>query len=157
MLFAKLIVNVFVSFCILISTPTLADEPNLDKDMLHIPVPYDSIVFSPLMDGPIQIAVLSGDLQTGPSSIMLRFPPKFPGVMHYHNASYHAVVISGVSKHWVKGEDEAAAPLQTKGDYWYQAGKQPHQDSFPSDQATTVFLRFEEPLDFHIAQDTASK
>jgi hypothetical protein len=153
MLFVKLTLTGFVSLCLLISSISLANETQLDKDMRHIPVPYDSIEFLPLMNGPIQIAVLSGNLQTGPSSIMLRFPPKFPGVMHYHNSSYHAVVISGVSKHWVEGEDEASAPLQKKGDYWYQAGKQPHQDSFPSDQVTTVFLRFEGPLDLHLAEE----
>ena len=43
------------------------------------PIPYqDAAKFTPLMGGPAEIAVLSGNPQTGPSSILLRFPPKVP-------------------------------------------------------------------------------
>lgn len=78
---------------------------------------------------------------------MLRFPPKFPSGMHHHSHSYHAVLIACASKHWVKGESEADALLQRPGDYWYQAGDQVHQDSFPTDEPTILFLQFDGPMD----------
>ena len=115
-------------------------------------VPFDSLVFNPLLGGPAEIAVVSGNPETGPSFVGLRFPPKFPGVMHTHTSGYHAVVLSGTSKHWLEDQDGANAPLQTAGDYWYQPGNQIHQDSFPSDEVTTVFLSFEGPIDFHVTE-----
>ena len=107
--------------------------------------PLNGLEFAPLMD--IEIAVLWGNPQEGESAVMLKFPPNFPGGMHTHTSSYHAVVVSGASKHWAKGETEADAPLQRPGDYWYQAGGQVHQDSFPTDEETILFLQFDGPVD----------
>lgn len=98
-------------------------------------------------DLPIEIAVLWGNPQEGESAVMLKFPPNFPGGMHVHTYGYHAVIISGASKHWIAGETGAAATLQLPGDYWYQVGGQVHQDSFPTDEETILFLQFEGPMD----------
>jgi len=93
-----------------------ATTPNAQAMEGHVVVPYDSFEFAPLLGGPTQIAVVSGIPQTGPSFIILRFPPNSPGVMHSHTAGYHAMVVSGAFKHWVKGADVATVPLQTPGD-----------------------------------------
>lgn len=98
-------------------------------------------------DLPIEIAVLWGNPTAGESAVMLKFPPNFPGGMHIHSNGYHGVVISGASKHWIAGETEAEARLQLPGDYWYQAGGQVHQDSFPTNEETILFLQFEGPMD----------
>ena len=103
--------------------------------------------FAPIGDLPIEIAVLWGNPQEGPSAVMLKFPPNFPDGMHTHTNAYHGVVISGASKHWVEGASEADAPLQVPGDYWYQVGGQVHQDSFPTDEETIIFLQLDGPLD----------
>jgi quercetin dioxygenase-like cupin family protein len=103
--------------------------------------------FVPIGDLPIEIAVLWGNPQEGESAVMLKFPPNFPGGMHTHANAYHAVVVSGASKHWVEGETEADALLQLPGDYWYQTGGQVHQDSFPTDAETILFLQFDGPID----------
>jgi len=107
----------------------------------------NGLEFVPIGELPIEIAVLWGNPQEGESAVMLKFPPNFPGGMHLHTNSYHGVVVSGGSKHWVGGETEANAPLQLPGDYWYQKGGQVHQDSFPTDAETILFLQFEGPLD----------
>ena len=99
--------------------------------------------FAPIEDLPIQIAVLWGDPQTGPSAFMLKYPPNFPGGMHIHTNAYHAVVVSGGVKHWRKGEAEADAPLHRPGDYWYQSGGEWHQDSFPTGEETILFIKFD--------------
>jgi quercetin dioxygenase-like cupin family protein len=109
--------------------------------------PLAGLEFAPLLDTPIEIAVLWGNPQEGESAVMLKFPPNFPGGMHSHANAYHAVVVSGASKHWVEGETEADALLQRPGDYWYQAGGQVHQDSFPTDAETILFLQFDGPID----------
>ena len=60
--------------------------PNAQAMERYVVVPCDSLGFAPLLGCPTQIALVSGNPQTGPSLIMLRFPPNSPGVMHSHNA-----------------------------------------------------------------------
>lgn len=115
-------------------------------------MPLTELEFWPLPDVPIEIAVLWGNPQEGESAVMLRFPANFPGGMHSHTNAYHAVVVSGASRHWIEGESEAEAPLQQPGDYWYQVGGEVHQDSFPTDAETILFLQFEGPIDTHFAE-----
>lgn len=100
---------------------------------------------------PFELAVLWGNPQEGPSAVFMKFPPNFPGAMHSHTHGYHGVVVTGASKHYVKGESEAEVPLQTPGDYWYQPGGEPHNDSFPTDEPTILFIQWDGPMDvqFH--------
>jgi len=123
-------------------------HPAIASDTIgNTAVALGDAVFQPLGTGPIQMAVLRGNPQSGPSSVYLRFPPNFPGAMHLHTHAYHALVISGASKHWLDGQQEADATLQKPGDYWYQAGGQAHQDSFPTDEPTVLYVQFEGPMD----------
>ncbi|MCU9840391.1 DUF4437 domain-containing protein [Ruegeria sp. WL0004] len=110
------------------------------------------VEFVPIGDLPIELAVLWGNPQEGESAVLLKFPPNFPGGMHTHTYAYHAVVVSGASKHWTEGESEADARLQLPGDYWYQIGGQVHQDSFPTDAETILYLQFEGPMDTHFVE-----
>ena len=131
----------------LAALPAFADSPanNTAKALA-------GLEFAPIRDLPIEIAVLWGNPQEGESAVMLKFPPNFPGGMHTHTNGYHAIVVSGASKHWIEGENEADAPLQRPGDYWYQMGGQVHQDSFPTDEETVLFLKFDGPLDTIFAE-----
>ena len=113
----------------------------------HVAKSLSELEYAPLGDTPIQMAVLWGNPQEGPSAIMMKFPPNFPGGMHSHTHAYHAVVVSGASKHWLEGETEADVPLQRPGDYFYQAGGQIHQDSFPTNAETILYVQFEGPID----------
>jgi len=61
-------------------------------------------------------------------------------------------VVTGASKHWIEGETEAEATLQRPGDYWYQAGGQVPQDSFPTNEETILFLKFDGPMDTTFVQ-----
>lgn len=103
--------------------------------------------FSPVGELPIQIAVLWDNPSEGPSAVMLKFPPNFPGGMHIHTHGNHGLVVSGASKHWTEQGTEEDAVLQVPGDCWYQAGGQVHQDSFPTDEEKTLFLQVEGSLD----------
>ena len=113
----------------------------------YSPKALAQLEFMPIGDLPIQIAVLWGNPMEGPSAVMMKFPPNFPGGMHTHAYGYHAVVVRGASKHWSENETETAAALQMPGDYWYQEAGLVHQDSFPTDEETILYLQFEGPLD----------
>ena len=93
MTFARNTIAIAASLCLAIvlhTTASQAEEPSG-----HVAIPYQDAEFTPLMGGPAEIAILSGNPQTGPSSILLRFPPRYPGAMHSHSAGYHAIVIEG--------------------------------------------------------------
>lgn len=123
---------------------TLAFSPALaDGHTGNTAKALSGLEFTPVGDLPIEIAVLWGNPQEEGSAFMLKYPPNFPGGMHVHSNSYHAVVVSGASKHWVEGEVEADAQLQLPGDYWYQDGGEVHQDSFPSNAETILFIKFD--------------
>jgi quercetin dioxygenase-like cupin family protein len=127
---------------------TLAGSPTFaDGHSGYLAKALAELDFFPIGDLPIQIAVLSGNPQEGPSAVMMKFPPNFPGGMHTHSHAYHAVVVSGASKHWGQNETEATSVLQMPGDYWYQEAGQVHQDSFPTDAETILYLQFEGPID----------
>ena len=79
-----------------------------------------------------QIAVLRGDPNTGPSSMLMRFG-RMAGVLHYHTADYELVVLQGRMKHTLEGEDERTAPELGPGSYWRQPKMQPHADTCLSD------------------------
>jgi hypothetical protein len=100
MTFARNTIAIAASPClatVVHTTASQAEEPSG-----HVAVPYQNAEFTPLMGGPAEVAVLSGNPQTGLSSILLRFPPMYPGAMHSHSAGYHAIVIEGASKHWTE-------------------------------------------------------
>ncbi len=119
----------------------------LSTDISNAAVAVEQAEFKTLGIGPIQMAVLNGNPETGPSAVFLKFPPNFPGSMHSHTSGYHAIVVSGASKHWLEGQNESDVALQQPGDYWYQIGGQPHQDSFPTDEPTVIYVQFEGPMD----------
>ncbi|SHG84086.1 hypothetical protein SAMN05443551_0754 [Marivita hallyeonensis] len=136
----------------LIAVGLLAQPVSADSHVGNAAVALADAVFQPFGDTPIEIAVLNGNPQTGPSAVLLKFPPNFPGAMHTHTHGYHAVVISGGSKHWIAGQSEEDVPLQRPGDYWYQIGGEAHQDSFPTDVPTIIYVQFEGPLDVEPAE-----
>jgi hypothetical protein len=79
-----------------------------------------------------QIAVLRGDPDTGPSSMLMKMR-KAPGELHYHTADYELVLIEGRMKHRAEGQTEEQAPVLGPGSYWYQPGMRNHADSCLSD------------------------
>jgi hypothetical protein len=104
-------------------------------------VPYAAANFKPVdparPDGP-QIAVLRGDPDTGPSSMLMRMP-KLAGILHYHTADYELVVIEGQMRHWIEGQLEEQTPVLGPGSYWFQRKMQPHTDSCLSERCV-MFL-----------------
>ena len=116
-------------------------------------VPFDAMEFTPLDParpaGPA-IAILAGDPDTGPSSMLMRLP-RFQGRLHFHSHDYECVVVAGRVRHWVDGEKEAAVPDLGPGSYWRQPRLKLHGDSCLSEECL-LFLRWDGPRDAHVPQ-----
>ena len=96
-------------------------------------VVFEDVKFAPPNMAPsAQIRVLSGQPDTGPSAMYLRFV-KQSIPMHVHTADYHLLVVEGTMKHWSQGESEDGARLLGPGSYWFQPGSQVHADACVSE------------------------
>ena len=73
MTFARNTIAIAASLCLAIVVHTTAFQA--EEPIGHVAVTYQDAKFTPLMSGPAEIAVLSGNPQTSPSSFLLRFPP----------------------------------------------------------------------------------
>lgn len=108
-----------------------------------IVVPYENAKFVPIDPAQpdlVQIAVLKGDPNTGPNSMLMKMK-KYQGVLHYHSSDYELVVVEGRMRHWFEGQVEAETPVLGPGSYWYQPKMQPHADSCLSD-ACVMFIQW---------------
>ena len=97
-----------------------------------------------------QIAVLSGDPNTGPSAMLLRMP-KGAGVMHVHTADYHCVVLEGTMQHWEQGQSQTQAKLLNPGSFWFQPGNAAHSDACLSEQCL-MYVQWAGPRDARLAE-----
>ena len=101
------------------------------EDVVYVPV-------DPAQPELVQIDVLRGDPNTGPSSMLMKMK-KYQGALHTHSSDYELVLIAGRMRHWQKGQTEADTPLLGPGSYWYQPKNQPHGDSCLS-EACVMFI-----------------
>ncbi len=80
-----------------------------------------------------QMAVLWGDPNIGPSTMLLRID-KGAGAMHVHSADYHCVILEGTMQHWEQGQSQAQAKLLRPGSHWFQPGNMAHSDACVTEQ-----------------------
>jgi len=106
----------------------------------------------PSRPGSPEVAVLRGDPDTGPSSMLMKFG-KGAGRMHIHSSDYDLVVIQGEMKHWQPGESEATAKVLGPGSYWFQPGNQTHVDSCLSDECL-MYVQWSGKRDSRAAEGT---
>ena len=83
----------------------------------------------------------------GPVGLLLRTPPGFEAPMHWHSSNYNAVVLQGMHRHWVEGEDPAMAPALGPGSYFSQVREQVHGDANAGDETMIGVVVFDGPLD----------
>ena len=111
-------------------------------------VMFDDLEWMPMAEGsPAEISILWGDPATGPVGLLLRTPPGFEAPPHWHSSDYHAVVLQGLHKHWVEGEDPASAPVLGPGSYFSQVREQVHGDANAGDETMIGVVIFDGPLD----------
>jgi hypothetical protein len=102
-----------------------------------------------------QIAVLWGDPQTGPSSMLLKLK-NGAGPLHVHSSDYHLVLLAGTMKHWGERETQAQAAPLGAGSFWFQPGGQAHGDSCLSDECL-MFVHWKGKRDGRLAPPPASR
>lgn len=85
-----------------------------------------------LPEGP-QLAVLWGDPDLGPSTMLLKLQ-KGSVPLHIHSSDYHLVVLEGTMKHWAEGDLEANATPLGPGSSWFQPGNHSHGDACLTDE-----------------------
>jgi hypothetical protein len=95
----------------------------------------------------VQLAVLAGDIKTGPVAIELKLPKGGPPV-HWHTSDYYAMTLEGNTKHWLPGK-EGEARSNPPGTFWFQPGGATgaHGDECLSDSCR-VFVFFPGKFDF---------
>lgn len=99
-----------------------------------------------------QVAVLRGDPDSGPSSVLMKFP-KLTSRVHSHTSDYDLVVVAGTMKHWQAGESEASSAVLGPGSYWFQPGGQPHVDRCLSDECL-LYVQWNGKRDSRVAEQT---
>jgi len=80
-----------------------------------------------------QIAVLKGDPETGPSTMLMRFK-KGGSPPHIHSSDYQLVVIKGTMKHLSAKQKDADGKPLGPGSYWFQPGEEAHSDVCLADE-----------------------
>ncbi|HKE15755.1 MAG TPA: cupin domain-containing protein [Kofleriaceae bacterium] len=103
----------------------------------------------PAMPAGPAVAALDGDPTKGKSSVLLKLK-KGSAPLHIHSADYHAVLVSGQTKHWDKGQDEKSAKTLGPGSYWFQPGKQPHGDACLTDECI-IYVTWAGKMDMKLA------
>lgn len=122
------------NFSIVISIIAVAGCASTSQASSGLPMivtPFEETSFVPSSpDNPngTQIAVLKGDPDTGPSTMLMRFK-KGTSPLHIHSSDYQLVVIEGTMKHLVAGQKEADAKPLGPGGYWFQPGGKAHSDA----------------------------
>ena len=123
----------------------LASAASADGPVENTVVTEGSREFFVVSD-PIQFAVVSGDLQTGPQGTFGRFPANFETPKHVHSHAYRAVVISGEMTNPFEGE--VTAPVMEAGSYWSVAAGAEHSTACVSDTPCEFFMFADEGFDF---------
>ncbi len=92
------------------------------------------------------LAVLHGDPAKPNADIFLRVPSKYVIPAHWHSSAERMVLVAGRLEVAYKGQP--ASTLEV-GTYAYGPAKLPHLATCLSDEACTLFIAFEGPVDAH--------
>jgi mannose-6-phosphate isomerase-like protein (cupin superfamily) len=96
-----------------------------------------------LNDAGVAAAVVSGDMEKGPSRFFLKYPVGLTTPLHLHTADHHVVVISGTITLTVGGKEHRLGP----GSYFMLADKAPHIARVEGNEDAVFFIQAEGPWD----------
>ena len=104
------------------------------EGMIVVPIEAARFVpVDPASPNGTQVAVLSGDPESGPSAMLMRLK-KGGGTPHVHSSDYQLVVLQGTMKHLGKAQAVADGKPLNPGSYWYQPGGKAHADPCLTDE-----------------------
>lgn len=96
-----------------------------------------------LNDAGVAAAVVSGDMEKGPSRFFLKYPAGLVTPLHSHTPDHHVVMVSGSVILSVGGKDYHVGP----GDYFMLADKAPHTAKVEGSEAAVMFIEAAGPWD----------
>lgn len=101
-------------------------------------------------------AVVFGDMKgKGPVGILLRVPADGRATPHTHTSDYYGVMIKGTEHNYAPGPDEGKA--LGPGSYWFQPGKQPHDNHCEAGAECLAFIYFPKGFDMKMVPAPAAK
>ena len=111
----------------------------------------DDLEWVPFGEGGPPMAMLWGDMQTGPHAFLLKVPVGFINEPHTHDADYRLIVLEGSGKHWVEGETMEEVEVVTEGGHWFQPAGQVHTDANAGDTEALVLVIVDGPFSYNPA------
>ncbi len=94
-----------------------------------------------------EIAILHGDPQRPNSDVFFRVPGGYDLPKHWHSSAERMILVTGRMQLAYDGE----LPLDVEtGTYIYGPSEAPHEGRCVSDDACTLFIAFEKPIDAHL-------
>jgi mannose-6-phosphate isomerase-like protein (cupin superfamily) len=98
--------------------------------------------------GGVAAAVVSGDMDKGPSRFYLKYPAGLVTPLHHHTANHHVVMISGTITLTVNGKQHRLGP----GAYFMLGDKAPHIAKVEGNEEAVMFIQAEAPWDVVMAK-----
>lgn len=123
-----------------------AERPDMFEGLKSGLIIMNEVEMAPAMRG-VTGQLMWGDPTNGATGLLAVFSPGAPQRMHRHTSDYYAIVISGGVKHWEAGQSEDAVQLLGPGDSWFQGSGIFHEESYPTDEDTVVFMVYSNARD----------
>ena len=133
-------------------TPIAASADSHTMAMKYAVGNMDNLDWVPFGEGGPPMAMLWGDMQTGPHAFLLKVPVGFQNEPHSHDADYRLIVLEGSGKHIVDDESMEGAEVITEGGYWFQPAGQVHTDANAGDAEALVLVIVDGPFSYHPAE-----
>lgn len=96
-----------------------------------------------LNDAGVAAAVVSGDMEKGPSRFFLKYPVGLTTPPHLHTTDHYVAVISGTITLTVGGKEHRVGP----GSYFMLADKAPHIAKVEGNEDAIFFIEADGPWD----------
>ncbi|HEX6790058.1 MAG TPA: cupin domain-containing protein [Candidatus Krumholzibacteria bacterium] len=91
----------------------------------------------------VAAAVVSGDMEKGPSRFFLKYPVGLTTPLHHHTTDHYVTLISGNITLTVAGKDYKLGP----GSYFQLTGKAPHVAKVEGNEEAVFFIQADGPWD----------
>ena len=91
----------------------------------------------------VAAAVVSGDMEKGPSRFFLKYPVGLVTPLHHHSTDHYATLISGSISLTVDGKEQKIGP----GSYFALIGKAPHIAKVEGTEDAVFFIQADGPWD----------
>jgi quercetin dioxygenase-like cupin family protein len=116
-------------------------------------IAYEDMQFAPISEGsPIEVAMLWGDPENGPVTVLVRFPEGYAEPWHNHSSTYRSVLIRGKFQTRSNMEEPTASEVFNPGSYVVQPGGEVHAEVNAGEGEMVALVHFEGPIDFVLAE-----